>query len=55
MINVTFALISTLFVLPPLIVWIDSWQNRKELKARRAGKRRAKVKDKRTLELPAVE
>jgi hypothetical protein len=55
MINVAFALISTLFVLPSLVVWIDSWQNRKELKARRAGKRRAKVKDKRTLELPAVE
>jgi hydrophobe/amphiphile efflux-3 (HAE3) family protein len=38
MINVTFALISTLFVLPPLIVWIDSWQSRKELKARRSDK-----------------
>jgi hydrophobe/amphiphile efflux-3 (HAE3) family protein len=55
MINVAFALISTLFVLPPLIVWIDSWQSRKELKARRAGKRRAKLQDKRTSELPAVE
>ena len=55
MINVAFALISTLFVLPSLIVWIDSWQSRKELKARRAGKRRAKLQDKRTSELPAVE
>jgi hypothetical protein len=55
MINVTFALISTLFVLPPLIVWIDSWQSRKELKARRAGKHHAKTKAKQTLELPAVE
>jgi len=55
MINVTFALISTLFVLPPLIVWIDSWQSRKELKARRAGKRHAKAKAKQPSELPAVE
>ena len=55
MINVTFALISTLFVLPPLIVWIDSWQSRKELKALRAGKHHAKTKAKQTLELPAVE
>ena len=55
MINVTFALISTLFVLPPLIVWIDSWQNRKELKAHRAGKRHAKAKAKQPSELPAVE
>ncbi len=55
MINVTFALISTLFVLPPLIVWIDSWQSRKELKAHRAGKHHAKTKAKQTLELPAVE
>jgi predicted RND superfamily exporter protein len=55
MINVAFALISTLFVLPSLIVWIDSWQSRKELKARRTAKRRAKVKEKRTSELPAVE
>ena len=55
MINVGFALVSTLFVLPPLIVWIDSWQSRKELKARRKSKRRAKVIDKQTSELPAVE
>jgi predicted RND superfamily exporter protein len=53
MINVAFALISTLFVLPSLVVWIDSWQSRKELKARRVGKRRAKVIEKQ--ELPAVE
>jgi predicted RND superfamily exporter protein len=55
MINVAFALISTLFVLPSLVVWIDSWQSRKELKARRKGKRRAKVIDKQTSRLPAVE
>jgi uncharacterized protein len=55
MINVAFALISTLFVLPSLIVWIDSWQSRKELKARRKGKRPAKAKTRRTSELPAVE
>jgi hydrophobe/amphiphile efflux-3 (HAE3) family protein len=55
MINVTFALISTLFVLPPLIVWIDSWQSRKELKARRKGKRRANVEGKKISRLPAVE
>ena len=55
MINVAFALISTLFVLPSLIVWIDSWQSRKELKARSAGKRHAKAKAKQTSELPAVE
>jgi predicted RND superfamily exporter protein len=30
MINVGFALISTLFVLPPLIVRIDSWQSRRK-------------------------
>lgn len=30
MINVGFALISTLFVLPPLIVWIDSWQSKRK-------------------------
>jgi hydrophobe/amphiphile efflux-3 (HAE3) family protein len=55
MINVGFALVSTLFVLPPLIVLIDSWQSRKELKARHKSKRRAKVIDKQTSELPAVE
>ena len=55
MINVAFALISTLFVLPSLIVWIDSWQSRKELKARRAGKRHAKAKAKQISKLPAVE
>ncbi|MFA5375325.1 MAG: hydrophobe/amphiphile efflux-3 (HAE3) family transporter [Dehalococcoidia bacterium] len=55
MINVGFALISTLFVLPSLIVWIDSWQSRKELKARRRDKRRTKVIDKQTSELPAAE
>jgi predicted RND superfamily exporter protein len=55
MINVAFALISTLFVLPPLIVWIDSWQSRKDLKARRRAKRRAQVKQAQTLGLPAVE
>ena len=33
MINVFFALVSTLFVLPSLVVWIDSWQSRKELRA----------------------
>ena len=55
MINVAFALISTLFVLPPLIVWIDSWQSRKELKARRRSKHFAKAKDKQLSELPTVE
>ena len=55
MINVGFALVSTLFVLPSLIVWIDSWQSRKELKARRAGKRRAKMEGKQISKLPALE
>jgi hydrophobe/amphiphile efflux-3 (HAE3) family protein len=31
MINVLFALISTLFVLPSLIVWIDKWRERRRL------------------------
>jgi hydrophobe/amphiphile efflux-3 (HAE3) family protein len=31
MINVLFALISTLFVLPTLIVWIDKWRERRRL------------------------
>jgi len=31
MINVLFALVSTLFVLPTLIVWIDSWRERRRL------------------------
>jgi hydrophobe/amphiphile efflux-3 (HAE3) family protein len=31
MINVFFALISTLFVLPALIVWIDKWRERRRL------------------------
>jgi predicted RND superfamily exporter protein len=55
MINVGFALVSTLFVLPSLIVWIDSWQSRKELKARRAGKRRAKMEGKQISKLPALD
>jgi hypothetical protein len=44
MINVTFALISTLFVLPPLLVWIDSWQSRRGLKFRLGGKRQVLAK-----------
>jgi len=56
MINVAFALVSTLFVLPPLIVLIDSWQSRKELKARRKSRKHpSKKKEKRQLELSAVE
>jgi hypothetical protein len=43
MINVGFALVSTLFVLPPLIVLIDSWQSKKGFKFRRGGKRQAKI------------
>jgi predicted RND superfamily exporter protein len=31
MINVLFALITTLFVLPTLIVWIDSWRESRHL------------------------
>ena len=31
MVNVFFALVSTLFVLPTLIVWIDSWRERRRL------------------------
>jgi hydrophobe/amphiphile efflux-3 (HAE3) family protein len=34
MINVFFALVSTLFVLPTLIVWIDSWRERRHLAAK---------------------
>ena len=55
MINVAFALVSTLFVLPPLIVWIDSWQSRKELGTRRTTKRRGKIKDDQLPEFPAIE
>lgn len=55
MINVFFALVSTLFVLPPLIVWIDSWQSRKELKARRSIKRHGKMKDDQLPDFPAIE
>ena len=55
MINVFFALVSTLFVLPPLIVWIDSWQSRKELKTRRSTKRHGKMKDDQLPEFPAIE
>jgi hypothetical protein len=32
MINVAFALCSTLIVLPPLIVWVDSWRDRRRLR-----------------------
>lgn len=32
MINVAFALCSTLIVLPPLIVWIDSWRERRRIR-----------------------
>jgi uncharacterized protein len=31
MVNVFFALVSTLFVLPTLIVWVDSWRERRRL------------------------
>ena len=31
MINVFFALVSTLFVLPTLIVWVDTWQEKRRL------------------------
>lgn len=54
MINVAFALVSTLFVLPPLIVWVDSWQSRKELKARRRAKHRSQMKKTKKSELPAA-
>ncbi len=43
MINVGFALVSTLFVLPPLIVLVDSWQSKRGRKPRRGGKHQAKV------------
>ena len=33
MVDVFFALVSTLFVLPSLIVWIDSWRERRRLAA----------------------
>ena len=46
MINVGFALVSTLFVLPPLIVLIDSWQSKKGFKFRRGSKRQAQVEAK---------
>jgi uncharacterized protein len=48
MINVGFALVSTLFVLPPLIVLIDSWQSKKSFKFRLGGKRRSKVEEQQT-------
>jgi hydrophobe/amphiphile efflux-3 (HAE3) family protein len=38
MINVGFALVSTLFVLPSLIVLVDTWQSKKGFKLRRRGK-----------------
>ena len=36
MINVGFALISTLFVLPSLIVWVDTWRERRHLRRSQA-------------------
>lgn len=54
MINVAFALVSTLCVLPPLIVWVDSWQSRKELKARRRAGHRTPVSKKKTSRSPAL-
>jgi predicted RND superfamily exporter protein len=48
MINVGFALVSTLFVLPPLIVLIDSWQSKRGRKSSRGSKRQAKIDEKQT-------
>lgn len=36
MINVAFALCSTLIVLPPLIVWVDTWRERRRLRMSQA-------------------